>query len=744
MFRWRHRERNLVFKVESIVWMALGGVLAGTLLFTVSQQLYARLTALHSQSQAWVNALAVQLEPALAFDDPKAAQEILDSAATYPGLQLVVVSKASQQRVASHRADNVRVDPAQLAEGHSERTLRHIHVRSPVRSGEQELGWVAAQIDTSSLWMDLLWFVLTLTLVLGVSGSLAAMVASRGVRLALHPAVKLKRVMAQVKADQNYSLRAEVGSADEIGELTTGFNDMLERIQERDELLDDNNAKLQQLKDQAEQASKAKSDFLALMSHELRTPMSGVIGMLNLTLRQELPDKAREQITTARSNAESLLAIVNDLLDLSKIEAGKLELEHIDFSLHPLMEDALGMLQQRAREKSVDFSLDIAPQLPAHLRGDPTRLRQVLINLVGNAVKFTENGRVQVRAQAGQGAALPREGHPMTVRIEVQDTGIGMDDSTMSRLFGKFEQADSTTTRRFGGTGLGLSICKQLIDLMGGHIGVRSALGQGSTFHVEVPLEVGSKPIEQAPQHLQPHRRCLNVLVAEDAHTNQIILRSLLEEMGHRVTIAENGELALQALLAENFDLVVMDGRMPVMDGLEATRHIRAGQWGDKRLPNPLVPIIAITANAGEEDRQRMLAAGMQEFLSKPINEAALHGAIQKVIDQREIQADQALRSALADTQVPLQQRLINAFRAQTPEHLHQLEGALRRQRWPDAAIACHSIKGGLAFVAPESPAYDLAAQLERWADAGQGEAIEAQLGRFKSLLDEVTRTPPA
>jgi signal transduction histidine kinase/ligand-binding sensor domain-containing protein/CheY-like chemotaxis protein/HPt (histidine-containing phosphotransfer) domain-containing protein len=400
--------------------------------------------------------------------------------------------------------------------------------------------------------------------------------------------------------------------------------------------LQENEERLSLAKEKAEDATRQKSEFLANMSHEMRTPLAGVIGMLGFALRDaRLAGGTREQILRGRANAELLLALINDLLDFSKIEAGKLTVENIDFDLTATIDQVVTLFSEQAGARSVGFDVRMDDDLPPFVAGDPTRLRQVLVNLVGNAFKFTRSGSVSLRIER---KAEDQVGGPSFVargnmiRFTVQDTGIGIAEEALPRLFGKFEQADSTTTRRYGGTGLGLAICRQLVELMGGKIGVESLEGAGSTFSFVLPLPNGAPPPVQVTPERVVHSHRLAILCAEDFATNQIIVRTLLEEMGHDVDIAENGEVAVAACARKRYDLVLMDGRMPELDGASATRLIRAGGPRDAPVRDPGVMIVALTANASMDDRARYLASGMDAFLAKPIAEDALHQQVWEAI----------------------------------------------------------------------------------------------------------------
>ncbi|MET0320760.1 MAG: ATP-binding protein, partial [Duganella sp.] len=372
----------------------------------------------------------------------------------------------------------------------------------------------------------------------------------------------------------------------------------------------------------AEVSNQLKSDFLAMISHEVRTPLGGVIGMLRSALKDPgLAPPTGEKLRISLSNAEVLLQIINDILDFSRLEAGKMPLESIDFDLPALLRDVVDLLADRAETKGISLLLDLDPALPAWWRGDPTRIRQVAVNLAGNGIKFTEHGEVRI-------AATEDDGHGIV--LTVRDSGIGIEAAALGRLFQKFEQADAATARKYGGAGLGLAICKNIAAAMGGRIEASSEPGVGSVFRVHLPLWRGAPAAEAVEQPRRPHTARLAVLCAEDGSTNQIILRELLGEMGHAVTIAPDGQAALEQLAAQDYDLVIMDGRMPRMDGMAALLRLRAGMDGVR---DPAVPVIALTANATVEERQRFLAAGASGFLAKPIDEAMLHAEIARQLE---------------------------------------------------------------------------------------------------------------
>ena len=420
----------------------------------------------------------------------------------------------------------------------------------------------------------------------------------------------------------NLNTRLDINRNDEYGELATFFNQMLDNLEsQRNEL--------EEAVLEAKTANRAKSAFLATMSHEIRTPLTAIIGFADAALDRDQSDEERdEHIRTIMQSGDHLQYIINDILDLSKIEAGKLEIEHIEFSPLQLLDEIDHIIRPKAEEKSIGLAINYEFPLPSKITSDPLRLKQIIINLCSNAIKFTEKGHVSIKVSHNVMDNI--------LAFDVVDTGIGLTKSQSVKIFNPFTQADSSTTREYGGTGLGLSISNQLAELLGGNISVVSQPNKGSKFTVTIdPGEIDNTSLiynlnRKVPQDTRKNKNALiphvsgNILLAEDTPVNQTLFKRIIEKTNATLTMVDNGQLALDAVLEANFDLILMDMQMPIMDGMQAVKELRRQNYKG--------PIVALTANVMKEDQEKYLAAGCDDFLAKPLDKPKLYEVIARYL----------------------------------------------------------------------------------------------------------------
>ena len=489
---------------------------------------------------------------------------------------------------------------------------------------------------------------------------------------------------------------------------------------------------LQQAKAAAESASRTKSDFLASMSHEIRTPMNAIMGIADLLAKTPLSPEQDKYVQIFRRSGDNLLNLINDILDLSKVEASQLDLEQTGFSLSDHLEKVIEMVSPRAHEKNLALKYEIAPNVSNDLVGDPTRLRQVLLNLLGNAIKFTETGGVSLKVEPDMDCAVPT-----ALRFTVKDTGIGIADDKLATVFERFAQADSSTTRRFGGSGLGLTISKRLVELMGGRIWAVSEIAQGSTFGFAVPFEMwatANRPVgapigTDSDTPLEP----LRILMAEDSLDNCTIALAYLEDTPYQIDVAENGRLACEMFKAGHYDLVLMDRQMPVMDGLTATRTLRAWEKANGRLPTP---IIALTASALKGDRETCLAAGCTAYLTKPIKQDVLLQAIKDYSATGVRSPDGGSEARNRRKALKLAER-IPAYLDNCRQNIVIMREALGRTDFEAVTIIGHNLRGsggGFGF----QRITDLGAGLELASGDSDAGGASRLLGELSSYLDSV------
>ena len=559
------------------------------------------------------------VEPGFEFDDAAFMEESLQVLSAYQDVDYVVVRGGKGELLVSLPSgmdSKPLLDPGTKDAPSTRREGGQLHIQLPLRAGDGRVGSVQLGLSELSLEaqgrLNRLSSAGVMALSVLACAVLAAVLGSKMLAPLLGMA-QAARLLEQGDWEQAESCLVLDGARDtqnEVQSLNQGFRRMLLALHEQEEQLQLQKERLQVALKNAEAATEAKGIFLANMSHEIRTPMSGVLGMVELMLEDDLSPEHRANLLIVRQSGQALVHVINDVLDFSKLEAGKLQLEQSVFSPEELVRTVHGLLAQDAARRGLEFRVELL-NLPSHLLGDAFRLRQILMNLLSNALKFTASGHVLLRIEA-----LPLAPGQVSLLLQVQDTGIGIGPEAMGQLFQSFHQADNSTTRRYGGTGLGLSISRQLAELLGGSLTASSVVGKGSTFSLQLPVQTAASPTVEPRAHTRQELQGL-VLVVDDNAVNRLVARRMLERHGLEVVTACDGLEALEVLEAEQgIELVLMDCQMPVLDGFQATLRLR--ELGCR------TPIVALSANVLQEARARCLEVGMQDFLNKPIDAAEL------------------------------------------------------------------------------------------------------------------------
>ena len=746
---------GIALKLRKMILSVVGFVLlAISLVHVINGVVSYRLEATERLSNL-AQIIAINSTAALSFDDPDNANELLQSLIVEQDIQGAFIFDDQGHAFASYSttADTLEfilikdhlkehIKDMQNESGISSYfAFDHLDVISDIRLDDTLLGYIHIRTSMLPIYTHQLISLVILFVVMGLALLLAFALSGRFLKGVSEPIQTLIDGMDKVSEKHDFNLRVPVTGDDELGRLSNGFNEMLHEIESREAELGDyrkrleekvllRTSELQLATEKAKKANAAKSRFLANMSHEIRTPMNGILGMLQMLNKAELGEKESRYLANAIHASDDLLALLNNILDFSKIEADRIELETIETEVKPLLETAFSALVSTAQEKEIKLELNMQ-HIPSTLMLDPTRFRQILLNLAGNAVKFTHQGSVTIDLSFTPLSGDESDSNRGQLHVSVSDTGIGMGADQIKSIFQPFTQADESTTRKYGGTGLGINIAKSLVDAMGGSLKVRSTPGLGSCFSFTIPSIFRSlnhaischvnlldqSHITAAKSSSDKQFDGRTILVAEDNPLNQLVARSILEELGIQVIIANHGKQAFEQWQTHHIDMILMDMHMPEMDGLEATCLIRADET---KTGSKGTPIIALSANTSKEDIDRCFDAGMNSFLGKPFKEEQLLNILDEYLgtekSDKPISSDQnhhrtallpVMSTPLLDTgklqQYKKSQRIASSMALSWEKGFTALERASSDEQWQDFTTAAHSLIGNCMLIHKEA-----------------------------------------
>ena len=719
--------------------LTTSGLVLGLVCFAYfSYQNYFLEQTVQHELQILAQVLGRNCSAALTFDDSEAANTILRALRAEPMVVSGKIFRADGSLLGRYDSPEMQQSIGQeftVFDSNQSGFVkhdRHLHVIFPVEFDRERIGTILLQARLDSMKKNLAEFAGLTVTTLALAMLIIFLLATRFGRIISKPIEQLTEAMATISRDKNYSLRVEKINDDELGSLTDGFNTMLTQIEDRDRLLEDHRERLEEeveqrtvdvkkameqavvLAREAEEANRAKSQFLANMSHEIRTPMNGVLGIAEILRDTPLNESQQQHVETIQKSGQSLLDVINDILDFSKIEAGKMELESIPFNLRTLVEETCQILAVHAHQKKLELLVSLPMDLPEVFLGDPARLRQVLNNLISNAIKFTEAGEIAVIL-----TLLYRTAQRAKVQFTVRDTGIGIPLEVQDHLFQPFAQADGSTTRNYGGTGLGLSISKELISKMGGHIWLESEAGHGATFGFTLDMDITTELLDEdvAPAAVIPSAR---LLIVDDNATNRQILVNQAANWGLTCSEAANGVEGLRALQqAQNagapFDLVLLDVVMPEMDGQAMAEAIQR----DETLQSP--PIIMLTSSGPCRKKQDLKKLGISDCLVKPVRQADLQRALARALgavetipasaQQSAVRHELGLRVLIAEDNA-VNRQVTESMLTKLNCRVHSVHNgrevleALQRHQWDVILMDCQM---------PEMDGYEATRQIRAW-----------------------------